>query len=227
MVRSTLVAAAPLGAAVAVFGVVFGAAAGPLFGPALAIAASLLIYSGAVQFAVLALVAAGAGGLPVLLTVLALNSRNLVLGAVLRPRIEAGARGRAALAWFLVDESFGLALAAGRRAALVLLLSGAVLYVSWQAGTVLGVAGATVVAVEGVAAAIFPVLFIGLAAITVRGRSDLFRAATAALCVAVLTLVVPGAHAFLPILAALAVAFVGGDETPAGRNQTSAGHIDK
>jgi predicted branched-subunit amino acid permease len=208
--RTILVPATPVALAIGAFGVVFGAAATPTIGLALTVAMSLLVFSGAVQFAVLALLVAGAGAIPILLTALALNARNLVLGAVLRPRLEAGSLRRMVYAWFLVDESFGLALTAGRRAATVLLVSGAMFFLAWQFGTLLGAAGARLVDLEPIASAVFPVLFIGLAAITVRGRSGVIRSIAAAALVAGLTLVVPDVHAFLPILAALAVALVGG-----------------
>lgn len=207
--RDILLAAAPLAAAILVFGVIFGAAASAEFGPELTVLMSLLVYSGTVQFAALGLVAAGAGSLAVVLLAVALNARNLVLGAALRPRLRGSRRRRALLGWFLIDESFGLAMAARQRPGRVLLLTGAACYVAWQVGTLLGVAGTRVVALEGVAGAIFPVLFIGLAAITADGRGGATRAAAAALLVAALTLLVPGLHAFLPVLAAVVVAIVG------------------
>lgn len=209
VVRATLLAATPLGAAIAVFGVVFGAAGAATFGPVLTIGMSLVVFSGAVQFAVLALVAGGAGAVAVVITALALNARNLVLGAVLRHRLHGSRVRRAALSWFLVDESFGLAVAAPHHAAIVLPVAGVVCYLAWQAGTILGVAGARLAALEGVASAIFPVLFIGLAAITVRGRQGVLRAVVAGLLVAALAVALPAAHAFLPIIAAGLVALPG------------------
>ena len=158
-----VVAAAPLGLAIAVFGVVFGAASSAEFGPAPTIVMSLLVFSGVVQFAVVALLTGGAGIGAILVTVIALNARNLVLGAALRPQLSTSRLRRAVLGWFLVDESFGLAVAAGRDAARVLALSGAICYLGWQVGTLLGVAGAQVVSLEDFASAIFPVLFVGLA----------------------------------------------------------------
>lgn len=201
--------AAPVATAIGVFGVIFGAAGSAELGVELTVAMSLLVFSGTVQFAVLGLIVLGAGTAAILLTVLALNARNLVLGATLRPRLDGPAWRRAVLSWFLIDESFGLSLAAGRRAGTVLLIAGAACYMAWQAGTLLGVAGARVVVLEGIAEAIFPVLFIGLAALTAGGRPGALRAASAALLVVGLTLLVPAAHAVLPILTALAVALPG------------------
>ena len=50
---------------------------------------SLLVYSGALQFAIVALLGAGATTLPLLLTAGVLNLRHLVLGAALRSRSRA------------------------------------------------------------------------------------------------------------------------------------------
>lgn len=207
--RGILVRAAPLAAAIAAFGTVFGAAASALVGVPVTVAMSLLVFSGTLQFAVLGLIGAGGGPLVIILTAVALNARHLVLGAVLRPRIDVTAPKRAGLAFFLLDESFGLAVAARESAARVLLTSGALFYLAWQVGTVLGVLGARLVALEGIAAAVFPVLFIGLAALTARDVGSVVRTVSAAVAVAVLTLTLPSAYAFLPILAAFLVALPG------------------
>lgn len=207
--RRTLLTAAPLALAIGVFGVIFGAAAGPELGTLPTIAMSLLVFSGTVQFAVIGLLAGGAGIVAVLLTVSALNARNVVLGAALRPRLDGSRPRLAALAWFLIDESFGLAMLASRDAARTLLLSGALMYAAWQAGTLLGLAGTQVVVLEGIAEAVFPVLFVGLAAITAAGRDGALRAVAAAGLVLGLTIGVPALHPFLPIIAALIVALPG------------------
>ncbi|HUG47605.1 MAG TPA: AzlC family ABC transporter permease [Candidatus Limnocylindria bacterium] len=204
-----LLAAAPLAFAIGVFGMIFGAAASLEMDPALAVGMSLLVFSGTLQFATLGLLAGGAGVAAIVVTALALNARHVVLGAVLRPKLGGSALRRTVLAWFMLDESFGLALAAGRRAAFVLLVSGAIFFAAWVLGTVLGVLGARLIAVEGLAAALFPVLFVGLSAITVRGRGGVVRVAAAAALVLIVSLLVPEAHAFAPIVAALLVALPG------------------
>jgi predicted branched-subunit amino acid permease len=206
--RSIVAATVPVAVAIAVFGMVYGAAASAEFGPELTVVTSLLVFSGTTQFATLGLVASGAGSLAIIVTVVALNTRHLVLGAALRPRVEGSRARRAILSWFLIDESFGLAMASTGRAGRVLLLAGATCYVAWLVGTVLGVVGARLVALEGMATAVFPVLFIGLAAITATGRHIVGRAIVAGVSVALLALAIPDAtvHAFLPIVAAVIVA---------------------
>lgn len=202
----------PLGSAIAVFGMIYGAAAAPELGAAMTIATSLLVFSGTLQFATLGLLVAGAGPVAILVTAVALNTRHLVLGALLRPLLEGSPLRRAALAWFLVDESFGLAYAARRRAAATLLVAGLVCYAAWQIGTALGLAGARIEALESAAGAVFPVLFIGLAAVTSARLTLAVRAAAAALAVLVVGVVLPDLRTFAPVLAALAVALPGGRE---------------
>jgi predicted branched-subunit amino acid permease len=201
-----VVAATPLALAIGVFGVVFGAAAQAHMDVALVLAMSLLVFSGSLQFAVVGLIAGGAGPAAIVATAVALNARHLVMGAIVRHRLDVGRGRRALLGWFLIDESFGLAVTSGRKAATVLLVSGTMFFVAWQAGTALGVLGARVVAVEGLATAIFPVLFIGLTALTARDRGSALRALTAAGLVVAGTVVLPQVHPFLPIVAAVAVA---------------------
>lgn len=174
------------------------------------IAMSLVIFSGSLQFALIGLLATGAAPLAMLLTALALNLRHVVLGAVIRPRLDQSAIRRFALSAFLIDESFGLAIASGRDVARVLVVSGVMFYAAWQVGTLLGVLGAQLVAIEDLAAAVFPILFIGLAAVTSHGRADAYRAFAAAGMVLALAFLLPQAYSFLPIIAAILVALVPG-----------------
>jgi predicted branched-subunit amino acid permease len=204
--RATLIAAAPMAVAIGVFGVVFGAAASATIDPLLVVGMSLLIFSGSLQFALVALLASGAGILVLISTAIVLNMRHVVFGAVLRPRLDGPVWRRALLAFFMLDESFGLALAGGRRAAFVLAVSGVAFYLAWQIGTILGVLGASVVALEEIARALFPVLFIGLAAVTARGTAGMIRGLAAALLVLVSALVVPALFDYAPIVAAIVVA---------------------
>lgn len=214
---SFVLTAIPAALAIAVFGVLFGAAARPLIGPEAAIAMCLVVFSGALQFAAMGLLAAGAGPAALLLTALTLNLRHLVMGAVLRARMRAPAARRALLATVLIDETFGFAVAAGEDPALAqegrarvtertLAVSGIVCYAAWIAGTVIGVLGAGLPGIEGLAAAVFPVLFIGLAALTTRSRSLAGRAVAAALVTAVMAIMLPDVRAMAPVLAGVLVA---------------------
>jgi len=210
----------PAAAAVAVFGTLYGAAASVFLGAPLTLVSSLLVYSGALQFAMVALLGAGATTLPLLLTAVVLNLRHLVLGAALRSRFESGPRRRALLAFFLVDETFGFAIAAGNAARpgavgaateRTLLVSGLTLYVAWLVGTLVGVLGGVLAAAEGLAGALFPVLFIGLAALATRRRSHVVRALAAAGLTAAVAVLLPDLRMIAPVVAGVLVALPGGD----------------
>ena len=216
-VGSILATSLPAAAAIAVFGTLYGAGARPVLGAELTIASSLLIFSGSLQFALVALLSAGAAAPALLLTAGTLNLRHLVLGAVLRPRMGESRLRRAALAFFLLDETFGFAVAAGdaaeregRAADAVaqrtLLVSGVVCYLAWQTGTVIGLVGAGFPGVAGMAGAIFPVLFIGLASLACRSRSDAVRALAAAALTAGLAFALPGLRALAPVVVGVLVA---------------------
>jgi predicted branched-subunit amino acid permease len=220
--RSILATTLPAAAAIFVFGTLYGAGASQVLGVPLTIASSLFIFSGALQFALVGLVTAGASALALLLTAGTLNLRHFVLGAVLSARLGGSRLRRAALAFFLVDETFGFAIAAGeaanrdgRPAILVvertLLVSGIACYLAWQAGTLLGVLGGGLPGVENVARAIFPVLFIGLASLACRRRSHVVRALVAAALTVGWALALPDLRALAPVVAGVVAALPGGD----------------
>jgi predicted branched-subunit amino acid permease len=220
--RAILATCLPAAAAILVFGTLYGTAARAIMGVPLTLASSLLVFSGALQFALLALLSAGATTLPLVLIAVVLNLRHLVLGAVLRPRMEGSRLRRAALAFFLVDETFGFAVAAGHAAERAgvpvgaaiertFLLSGVVCYLAWQVGTLIGVLGAGFAIAESLAGAIFPVLFIGLASLAVTRRSHVVRALAAALLTAGIAFAVPDLRVLAPVVAAVLVALPGGE----------------
>src|SRR5690606_30495864 len=103
----------PVVLAIGVFGVIYGAAASGVIGPVPAIVSSLIVFSGAAQFSLVGLLASGASGLAVLTVVAILALRHLPLGALLRPRLQGGLAARMGRAWFLIDETAGLAIASG------------------------------------------------------------------------------------------------------------------
>jgi predicted branched-subunit amino acid permease len=130
--RTTLVPALPPAAAIFVFGVIYGSLAGPELGATATMVSSLLIFSGSVQFTLIALLTAGAGTTALVASAAALNLRNLVLGAVLRPRMDASPLRRGAMGWFLTDEATGLALTVEEDTPRVLVLAGTMFYAAWQ-----------------------------------------------------------------------------------------------
>ncbi len=208
--RAAIVAGLAPAFAIFVFGTIYGATVGPRLGDTHTIFASAVVFSGALQFATARLIAEGATLPVVLLAAALLNIRHVLLGAALRPRVGGRRTRRAAIAWFMIDEAAGLALAA-ERPALVLFVTGAMGYVAWVAGTVLGLYGADLANLESVADAVFPVLFTGLAAMTVRNRSDAFRTVAAAAATIGVAYLLPDVRPVLPAAVAATVSFLGGD----------------
>lgn len=171
--RDALVLIVPVGA----FGVAFGALAIDAgLAPALVMLTSVIVISGAAQLAMVGLLSGGAW--PVLAATTGLALRHVPMSARL-----AGLLGprppmvRAALAWVLVDETFGLTIAAADRGEPDVVrykfATDAVLYASWVGGTGIGAAfGATVDPEQWGTGVFFALLFLGLAAPLVRTRRD-------------------------------------------------------
>jgi len=80
--------------------------------PLIGVVGSALVYAGSAQLAVLALLGSGAGIVPMLLSVLLINSRFAMYGGVLEPMFR---RQPSWFKWlgphFLVDQNYGLAIA--------------------------------------------------------------------------------------------------------------------
>lgn len=191
------------------FGVVYGAAARPVLGAPLTVASSVLVFSGAAQFSMVSLLAAGTAPFAVVWAVAVLSLRHVALGAAVRPGLTGSRASRLAAAWFVIDETVGLALASPGAPASVLFRAGVACYGAWVLGTTLGVAGGAAVGVEGLAAAVFPVLFVGLASIMARGTGPVVRTVVAAGLTLALLLAWPGLGGLAPVIAAIVVSLVG------------------
>ena len=207
--KRALITAASPALAITVFGVIYGSLARSELGFGATLLSSLFIFSGSVQFTIAGLAVAGAGAGALIVGALTLNLRNLLLGAVLRPRLEGGRRRRAVLAWFLTDESTGLALTGDGEAGRTLLISGTMFYLAWQLGTVLGLIGASLEGVVDLARATFPVLFIGLAALACPTLGIAVRALGAALMTIAVIAAAPELSAVAAVAAAMVVSLPG------------------
>jgi 4-azaleucine resistance transporter AzlC len=202
----TLSAAAGIGIAVGVYGVSFGVlavAAG--MSPAQACVMSLLVFTGASQFAFVGVLAAGGGALAAMGPAVMLAVRNAAYGVSMAPILAGRLRDRALLAQLVIDETTAMARAqedpgAARRA---FVATGVSVWLCWNAGTL---AGALVGGGLGDPRtlgldAMFPAAFLALLAPQLR-RPGAPVAALGGATVAVAVL--PFGPAGVPVIAALA-----------------------
>ncbi|HMK79875.1 MAG TPA: AzlC family ABC transporter permease [Xanthobacteraceae bacterium] len=139
---------APIAAFLVPFGIAFGVAASAKGVPAeISLLMSLVIFAGASQFAALDLWHAPLPLATLALTVLAVNARHVLLGAVLAPwLLQVPLAGRLAALLLLSDANFAQAFAARQRGEIdagTLFGGGLLMWVAWVISTGLGaVAGA-------------------------------------------------------------------------------------
>ncbi|HEX5167002.1 MAG TPA: AzlC family ABC transporter permease [Thermomicrobiales bacterium] len=104
---------------------------------------SMLVYAGSAQLAMVTLYAGGAGALSIVLTALILNLRHVLYGLSVNGQVEPHERPRRSLlAFFLTDESYGIATRewlAGRGSAAFLLGTGFSLYAVFALMTLAGI----------------------------------------------------------------------------------------
>jgi len=195
---------AAIGVAVTAVGVSFGAIAVAAGLPAWAVVAmSTLVFAGGAQFMAVGLMAAG-NPFAAILAGLLLNARHLPFGLAVAGAVGTDWGARLLGSHLMVDESVAFALAqpdeARRRRAYW--LTGAVLFVAWNVGTLAGIALGGVAgdpAAYGLDAA-FPAGLIALLLPSLRDR-DTRRVALTGAAVAVIT--TPLLPAGLPVLLAL------------------------
>lgn len=201
-----VIEALPVAAAIGAFGVIYGATAALVIGPAMTIVSSFALFSGAAQFTMVGLASTGATSVTILVAVIVLGLRHLPLSAILLPRLPESRWRRGLLGLALLDETTGLAVASPRPPAQTLAVVGATAYLAWIGGTVAGVPGADIISLAPLAEVVFVILFIGLSALTCRSISDALRAVAAAAATVVLIMVAPSVGALGAIAVAAALA---------------------
>jgi 4-azaleucine resistance transporter AzlC len=168
-------------------------------------ATSVIVFAGASQFVMVDLLRTGAPTPLIVLTVLLLNARHLLMAAAVRPFVAtASLARRLGLAYILTDETFAMAIGhfrRGHRDLTYYTVFGALMWCSWNAGTLLGATlGAGVEDPQrfGIDFAITAV-FVAIVAVGVRHRGDVAVALAAALVAAALRLA--GASAVAVVIA--------------------------
>jgi 4-azaleucine resistance transporter AzlC len=140
--RQILLAAAPIAAAVFVFGASFGVLAVAARLPTWSVVLmSLLVFAGSAQFAAIGVIAAGGSVLTAIFAGGLLNLRFIATGIAIARSLPGGRLLRSLLAQLSIDESYAMSARAGtpgRPDGRTLLVTGALLYVVWIAGTSIG-----------------------------------------------------------------------------------------
>ncbi len=157
-----------LGLAVGLYGAAFGAAADAAgLNAWQAVTMSLLMFTGASQFALVGVLGAGGSALAAVGSALLLGTRNTVYGVRLVPLLRpAGILPRLTTAHWVIDETTALAIAAPDRklARLAFLVGGASIFLMWNLTTVVGALGAAALSGAALAAldAVVPAAFLAL-----------------------------------------------------------------
>jgi 4-azaleucine resistance transporter AzlC len=224
-IREGARAGAPLILPTLAGGIAFGVLAQPVMGSVAPVVMSLIVFSGAAQFASMTVLAAGGGAIAAIAAGMLMNARWLPMGFAIGPFLSRRPLARAAQAQALVDASFALSSRGdGTYDRGILLGATAVQFVAWSGGTLVGVLGGGALGDPNAFGldAIFPAFFLVLLAEEARGRGPL----TAALLGAGIALVLmPFAPPGIPVLAAAAAALLGlraGARASADRARTPA-----
>ena len=174
-------------------------------------ALSLLVFTGASQFALVGVVAAGGAPLSGALTALLLGTRNTLYGLRLAPLLDWHGVRRAAAAHVLIDESTAMSVTRESRTAarLGFLVTGVSILVLWNLATFAGAVAGNALGdprLYGLDAAV-GAAFLALLWPRLHKRSNQLVAVAAA---AVALGVVPIVPAGVPVLAAAGVALLAG-----------------
>jgi 4-azaleucine resistance transporter AzlC len=139
--RSIIVDSLGVGLATGAYGVSFGAISTASGLSVLqTCVVSLLVFTGASQFAFVGIVASGGNPLTGALTAVLLGSRNLFYGVSMAPRLELDPAARLATAHFVIDEStaMGVTRETRHQARLAFYWTGISIFVLWNLTTFAG-----------------------------------------------------------------------------------------
>jgi predicted branched-subunit amino acid permease len=208
-VRDGIRAALALGPPTFLLGASFGVLARPVMGWLAPVVMSVVVFSGAAQFAALSVLAAGGAAGAAIVAGVLMNARWLPMGFAIGPSLPGRPPARAAQAQAIVDASFVMASRGdGTFDRGMLLGATAVQAISWWSGTAVGVLVGPSLPdpAELGLDAIFPAFYLFLLASEAHGR----RAVLAAAIGATITIaLMPVAPVGLPIIAACVGALVG------------------
>ena len=197
-VRRGLLATAPLAPGVAAFGLLYGILARQAgLTPFQTWAMSMTVFAGSAQFVAVGMWGAN-GALPIIVTTFVLNLRHLLMGLSIGPYL-AGLRTRwkAALAFWMTDEAYALAIAEyrqGRGTHHYFLGAGLGIYLIWPISGLIGALAGTAVSdpARWGLDIIFPLTFLGLLVTFLDDRVSIVVALAAGVIALAASLLLPG-----------------------------------
>lgn len=177
--RAGLTAGWPLGVPTATVALSFAVAAEPVLGPVTTVLMSVLVFSGAGQFAALGVLTAGGATATAVVAGLLINARFLPMGMALAPSLPGRSVWSAAA---LVDASWAIAHQGNGRFDVDRMVGATIIqYVAWVAGTAAGVVLPEVDRVNALGLdAVLPAFYVALLLPEVREGDKLVTAALAA-----------------------------------------------
>ena len=230
LVRQAVVIAVAIG----VFGVSFGVLAGATGLPwQMACALSLLVFGGGSQFAAIGVIAAGGTPAAAVGAGLLLNTRYVPFGLAMAPALRGGLLTRMLAAHLVIDESSAMGLGQDdpRLRERAFWITGALVFVFWNAGTAVGALAGQALGdpkALGLDAA-FPAGFLALLGPLLRTpQAKRAAVAGAALAVMLIPFSPPGVPVFVAAAGALAglVGRRSEDPAPAEGAASAAGTVD-
>ena len=208
-VRAGLRAGLPIALPTFLLGVSFGVLARPVMGSVAPIVMSVVVFSGAAQFASLSVLAAGGAAGAAIAAGVLMNARWLPMGFAIGPSLPGRAPARAAQAQAIVDASFAISHRGDGTFDSGLLLGATMMQgLGWMTGTVIGVLAGPVITdpqafgLDG----IFHAFYLTLLVAEARGGRALAAAATGA---AITLALMPFVPVGLPIIVASLGALLG------------------
>jgi 4-azaleucine resistance transporter AzlC len=174
-----------------------------------AVVMSMVVFAGSAQFAAISIVASGGSLGAAVVAAAMVNSRFLPMGAALAPSLPGRAVFRAVQGQAVVDASWAMALREdGSFDRFFLFGASAVQYVTWSAGTALGVLVGGLLGDTNMLGldAIFPAFFLALLIAEAQSRR---ARGVAALGAAIAVALVPFTPAGVPVLVASVAALAG------------------
>lgn len=160
---------------------------------------SFALFSGGAQVSAVGLVVAGAGPGVLLATTVLINLRHVLYGLTLKLERPIPAARLALTAFLLTDEAYGVAIALGRRSLPFLIGAEVMVFVGWNAATLVGALAAQAIPdpLSVGLDLIIPLMFVALITPQVRAKRDGLVAFAGGILGLVLLRVLPSGAAIL------------------------------